>query len=121
MPGSFTGRPTYQPAHSRRNSLSPRHERGSKGGEEHAAGRRAFLPLKARIRNLSGVSPILKSEVSRARALARLKNAVGRVEASWRPASPDEGFRDRSAAGSFNRLSGDQFVAHDAVARGAFV
>jgi predicted AAA+ superfamily ATPase len=25
-------------------------------------------------------------------ALARLKNAIGRVEASWRPASPDEGF-----------------------------
>jgi len=25
-------------------------------------------------------------------ALARLKNAIGRVEASWRPASPDDGF-----------------------------
>ncbi len=25
-------------------------------------------------------------------ALARLKNAIGRVESSWRPASPDEGF-----------------------------
>ena len=25
-------------------------------------------------------------------ALARLKNALGRVESSWRPASPDEGF-----------------------------
>ena len=26
------------------------------------------------------------------KALARLKNAIGRVESSWRPASPDEGF-----------------------------
>ena len=26
------------------------------------------------------------------RALSRLKNAIGRVESSWRPASPDEGF-----------------------------
>jgi predicted AAA+ superfamily ATPase len=25
-------------------------------------------------------------------ALARLKNAIGRVESSWKPAGPDEGF-----------------------------
>jgi predicted AAA+ superfamily ATPase len=52
-------------------------------------------------------------------ALARLKNAVGRVEASWRPASPDEGF-EIVRRRLFEPLSGDQFVARDAVAR-AFV
>ena len=52
-------------------------------------------------------------------ALARLKNAVGRVEASWRPASPDEGF-EIVRRRLFQPLSGDQFVARDAVAR-AFV
>ncbi len=49
-------------------------------------------------------------------ALARLKNAVGRVEASWRPASPDEGF-EIVRRRLFQPLSGDQFVARDAVAR----
>jgi hypothetical protein len=52
-------------------------------------------------------------------ALARLKNAIGRVEASWRPASPDEGF-EIVRRRLFEPLSGDQFVARDAVAR-AFV
>lgn len=52
-------------------------------------------------------------------ALARLKNAVGRVEASWRPASPDEGF-EIVRRRLFQPLSGDQFIARDAVAR-AFV
>jgi predicted AAA+ superfamily ATPase len=52
-------------------------------------------------------------------ALARLKNAVGRVEASWRPASPDEGF-EIVRRRLFQPLSGDNFVARDAVAR-AFV
>ncbi|MBI1213755.1 MAG: DUF499 domain-containing protein [Alphaproteobacteria bacterium] len=52
-------------------------------------------------------------------ALARLKNAVGRVEASWRPASPDEGF-EIVRRRLFQPLSGDQFVARDAVSR-AFV
>ena len=52
-------------------------------------------------------------------ALARLKNAVGRVEASWRPASPDEGF-EIVRRQLFQPLSGDQFKARDAVAR-AFV
>ncbi|HVX16328.1 MAG TPA: Swt1 family HEPN domain-containing protein [Pirellulales bacterium] len=52
-------------------------------------------------------------------ALARLKNAIGRVEASWRPASPDEGF-EIVRRRLFQPLSGDQFVARDAVAR-AFV
>jgi predicted AAA+ superfamily ATPase len=52
-------------------------------------------------------------------ALARLKNAIGRVEASWRPASPDEGF-EIVRRRLFNPLSGDQFVARDTVAR-AFV
>jgi predicted AAA+ superfamily ATPase len=52
-------------------------------------------------------------------ALARLKNAVGRVEASWRPASPDEGF-EIVRRRLFQPLSGEQFIARDAVAR-AFV
>ncbi|MBI3462535.1 MAG: ATP-binding protein [Planctomycetes bacterium] len=49
-------------------------------------------------------------------ALARLKNAIGRVEASWRPASPDEGF-EIVRRRLFQPLSGDQFVSRDAVAR----
>jgi hypothetical protein len=52
-------------------------------------------------------------------ALVRLKNAIGRVEASWRPASPDEGF-EIVRRRLFEPLSGDKFVARDAVAR-AFV
>ncbi len=52
-------------------------------------------------------------------ALARLKNAIGRVEASWRPASPDEGF-EIVRRRLFQPLSGDQYIARDAVAR-AFV
>src|SRR5262249_40467709 len=52
-------------------------------------------------------------------ALARLKNAIGGVEASWRPASPDEGF-EIVRRRLFQPLSSDQFVARDAVAR-AFV
>jgi predicted AAA+ superfamily ATPase len=52
-------------------------------------------------------------------ALTRLKNAVGRVEASWRPASPDEGF-EIVRRRLFQPISGDQFVSRDAVAR-AFV
>ena len=52
-------------------------------------------------------------------ALSRLKNAIGRVEASWRPASPDEGF-EIVRRRLFQPLTGDQFVARDAVAR-AFV
>lgn len=52
-------------------------------------------------------------------ALSRLKNAVGRVEASWRPASPDEGF-EIVRRRLFQPLSGEQFIARDAVAR-AFV
>ena len=51
--------------------------------------------------------------------MARLKNAIGRVEASWRPASPDEGF-EIVRRRLFQPLTGDQFVARDAVAR-AFV
>ena len=48
-------------------------------------------------------------------ALSRLKNAIGRVEASWRPASPDEGFEIVRPA-VVQPLSGDQFVARDVVA-----
>ena len=53
-------------------------------------------------------------------ALARLKNAIGRVESSWRPASPDEGFvivRRRLFEPLYEK---EAFVARDAVAR-AFV
>lgn len=52
-------------------------------------------------------------------ALSRLKNAVGRVEASWRPASPDEGF-EIVRRRLFQPLAGDNYVARDAVSR-AFV
>src|SRR6202022_4583986 len=52
-------------------------------------------------------------------ALARLKNAVGRVEASWRPASPDEGF-EIVRRRLFQPLMGDNYVARDAVSH-AFV
>jgi len=45
-----------------------------------------------------------------------LKNAIGRVEASWRPASPDEGF-EIVRRRLFQPLTGEQFVARDAVAR----
>ncbi|MDR3358353.1 MAG: DUF499 domain-containing protein [Desulfovibrio sp.] len=54
------------------------------------------------------------------RALARLKNAIGRVESSWRPASPDEGF-EIVRRRLFEPMRDPQsFVARDAVAR-AFV
>ena len=54
------------------------------------------------------------------RALARLKNAIGRVESSWRPASPDEGF-EIVRRRLFEPLPDKQaFVSQDAVAR-AFV
>ena len=53
------------------------------------------------------------------RAFSRLKNGMGRVEASWRPASPDEGF-EIVRRRLFQTLAGDQFVARDAVGR-AFV
>ncbi len=52
-------------------------------------------------------------------ALARLKNAIGRVEASWRPASPDEGF-EIVRRRLFGPLSNEGHIARDAVAR-AFV
>src|SRR5438132_3746711 len=44
---------------------------------------------------------------------------MGRVEASWPPASPDEGF-EIVRRRLFQPLTGDQFVTRDAVAR-AFV
>lgn len=50
-------------------------------------------------------------------ALTRLKNAIGRVEASWRPASVDEGF-EIVRRRLFQPLQGDNYVARDAVARG---
>ena len=53
-------------------------------------------------------------------ALARLKNAIGRVEASWRPASPDEGFEIVRRRLFQPITNPDKFVARDQVAR-AFV
>lgn len=50
------------------------------------------------------------------KALERLKNAVGRVEASWRPASPDEGF-EIVRRRLFQPLGNEEAVARDAVAR----
>lgn len=50
-------------------------------------------------------------------ALARLKNAIGRVESSWRPASPDEGF-EIVRRRLFEPMHDPQsFVSRDAVAR----
>lgn len=54
------------------------------------------------------------------RALSRLKNAIGRVESSWRPASPDEGFEIVRRRLFEPLLDKEAFVARDAVAR-AFV
>ena len=52
-------------------------------------------------------------------ALSRIKNAIGRVESSWRPASPDEGF-EIVRRRLFQPLTGDNYVSRDAVAK-AFV
>jgi predicted AAA+ superfamily ATPase len=52
-------------------------------------------------------------------ALARLKNAIGRVESSWRPASADEGF-EIVRRRLFQPLSAEKYKLRDAVAR-AFV
>ena len=54
------------------------------------------------------------------RALSRLKNAIGRVESSWRPASPDEGFEIVRRRLFEPLVRKEDFVARDAVAR-AFV
>jgi len=53
-------------------------------------------------------------------ALERLKNAVGRVESSWRPASQDEGFEIVRRRLFEPITKKEDFVARDAVAR-AFV
>lgn len=53
-------------------------------------------------------------------ALDRLKNAIGRVESSWRPASPDEGFEIVRRRLFEPITDKSNFVARDAVAR-AFV
>jgi predicted AAA+ superfamily ATPase len=53
-------------------------------------------------------------------ALDRLRNAVGRVEASWRPATAEEGF-EIVRRRLFEPIVGrEQFVARDAVARAFF-
>src|SRR5262249_23673133 len=63
-----------------------------------------------------GVVDIDVGRERRPEALARLKSAVGRVESSWRPASPDEGF-EIVRRRLFQPLTGDKFKARDAVAR----
>jgi predicted AAA+ superfamily ATPase len=50
------------------------------------------------------------------KALDRIKNAIGRVEASWRPASPDEGF-EIVRRRLFQPLSNEKAKQRDAVAR----
>ena len=50
-------------------------------------------------------------------ALTRLKNAIGRVEASWRPASPDEGFEIVRRRLFQPITEPSLFVARDQVAR----
>ncbi len=53
-------------------------------------------------------------------ALDRLRNAVGRLESSWRPASAEEGF-EIVRRRLFEPISSrEQFVARDAVARAFF-
>jgi hypothetical protein len=49
-------------------------------------------------------------------ALDRLKNAIGRVESSWRPASPDEGF-EIVRRRLFQPLTNEKAKLRDAVAR----
>ena len=49
-------------------------------------------------------------------ALVRLKNAIGRVESSWRPASPDEGF-EIVRRRLFQPLTNEKAKQRDAVAR----
>jgi len=49
-------------------------------------------------------------------ALERLKNAIGRVESSWRPASADEGF-EIVRRRLFLPITDEQAVARDAVAK----
>ena len=49
-------------------------------------------------------------------ALDRLRNVVGRLESSWRPASAEEGF-EIVRRRLFEPLSGDQFKQRDVVAR----
>jgi predicted AAA+ superfamily ATPase len=53
-------------------------------------------------------------------ALDRLRNAIGRVEASWRPASVDEGFEIVRRRLFEPLLSQEQFIARDTVARAFF-
>jgi len=50
-------------------------------------------------------------------ALNRLRNAVGRIEASWRPASAEEGFEIVRRRLFEPLVEKDQFVARDTVAR----
>lgn len=49
-------------------------------------------------------------------ALVRLKNAIGRVESSWRPATPDEGF-EIVRRRLFQPIDGSLFAARDASIR----
>ena len=53
-------------------------------------------------------------------ALDRLRNVVGRVEASWRPASAEEGFEIVRRRLFEPIVSREQFVARDVVARAFF-
>lgn len=53
-------------------------------------------------------------------ALSRIHNAVGRVEASWRPASAEEGFEIVRRRLFQPLVERDQFVARDSVARAFF-
>jgi predicted AAA+ superfamily ATPase len=53
-------------------------------------------------------------------ALSRIQNAVGRVEASWRPASAEEGFEIVRRRLFQPLVERDQFVARDTVARAFF-
>lgn len=66
-----------------------------------------------------GATPIEIGGEKGFEALARLKNAIGRVEASWRPANSDEGF-EIVRRRLFQPMTNEQAVQRDTVAR-AFV
>jgi predicted AAA+ superfamily ATPase len=53
-------------------------------------------------------------------ALSRIQNAVGRVEASWRPASAEEGFEIVRRRLFQPLVEREQFIARDTVARAFF-
>ncbi len=91
--------------------------------EAAKAAKNTLLVVSIPASDSGGVSPhgseISDVEVGGERgrfALERLKNAIGRVESSWRPASAEEGF-EIVRRRLFETLSGDSHVARDLTAK----